>query len=46
IEETLARLPASADVQLEAILAVDAQARKLADSFVAGRARGSRQEAG
>ena len=46
IEETLARLPASADVQLEAILAVDAQARKLADSFVAGKARRSQQEAG
>ena len=46
IEETLARLPASADVQLEAILVVDAQARKLADSFVAGKARRSQQEAG
>ncbi|MEK7190759.1 MAG: 1-deoxy-D-xylulose-5-phosphate reductoisomerase [Pseudomonadota bacterium] len=46
IEETLARLPASADVQLEAILAVDAQARKLADSLVAGKARRSQQEAG
>jgi 1-deoxy-D-xylulose-5-phosphate reductoisomerase len=46
IEETLARLPASADVQLEAILAVDAQARELADSFVAGKARRLRQEAG
>ncbi|MBI3575455.1 MAG: 1-deoxy-D-xylulose-5-phosphate reductoisomerase [Gammaproteobacteria bacterium] len=46
IEETLTRLPASADVQLEAILAVDAQVRKLADSFVAGKARRSQQEAG
>ena len=46
IEETLARLPASADVQLEAILAVDAQARKLADGLAVNRTHGSRQEAG
>lgn len=46
IEETLARLPASADVQLEAVLAVDAQARQIATSRVAGRTGHSQQEAG
>src|SRR3989344_4558796 len=47
IEETLARLPASADVQLEAVLAVDAQARQIATGQVAGKAcRSQQQEAG
>lgn len=46
IEAVLAHLPAGADVQLEAILAVDAQARKLADKLVAGKTGGSQREAG
>lgn len=46
IEETLARLPASADVQLEAILAVDSQARQIAASQVAGGTGRSKREAG
>lgn len=46
IEETLARLPASMDVQLDAVLAVDAQARQIATGRVADRTAGSKQEAG
>lgn len=46
IEQTRAQVPVGQDVQLEAILAADEAARRVAEKQVAALDRGARQEAG